>query len=221
MTCNEFTVNSEFGDVNILDQRKEEQVLRETEERVRKEADAQGIEQEEDVIGFEISAPSQMVSSAEDFEEYLEGCRGLQSASLLFYGGSNHRDGNGDVAESVDVKLDFPHERFLEAYRALNEEFGVRDVGFYMIGDGEDSVEAVRSAVPAVSYLVDSPDERKGADVSYRDGGTVETIWTEGDDLREVYDSLTGQGLAYEGEILTGEKDSEWVIAENLDETPR
>lgn len=214
-------MNPEFGEVEILDQRKEEQVLRETEERVRSEAEAQGLELDNDIIGFEVSAPSEMISSSEDFLDYIEGCKGLQSGSLLVYGDSGYRDGSGDVAESVDVRLDFPHSRFIEAYEALNDEFGVRDVGFYMIGEGEDSVEAVESAVPVVSYLVDSPDGRKGADVSYRNGGTVETLWTEEDDLREVYDSLTGLGLAYEGEVLIGEKDSEWVIAENLDEVPR
>lgn len=220
MTSKDIPVNPEFGDINILDRDDEEKVLRETEERVRREAEAQGIETGDDIIAFEVSAPSRMVSSSEGFLDYLEGCRGLQSASLLVYGDLSQRDGTGDVAESVDVKLDFPQERFLEAYNALNEEFGVRDVSFYMLGEGEDSLDALRSAVPAVSYLVDSPEERKGADVSYRDGGTVESMWTEGDDLKDVYDSLVGLGLAYEGEVLTGEKDSEWVIAQDLDEFP-
>lgn len=206
-----------FGKVEILDQRKDEQVLRETEERVRSAAQGEGIRPlEEEDISFEIKAPSEAVEDVEDLEMYLERIRGVASADIVLYGESKaRRQGTEELSEGLDVRVDFPDQRFKEAYQALEEDFGVRNVQFYMTGNGDDSVEAFRDTVPVLDVLAGSPESRKGVFLSYRNGGTVEAIWSEDEDMKDVYDSLQGLGFGYHGAVVSGEEDSEWIIAED------
>lgn len=206
-----------FGDVEILDQRKDEQVLRETEEKVRSAAQGEGIRPlEEEDISFEVKAPSEAVDDMEDLEEYLDRVRGIRSAGIVLYGESKaRRQGTEELSEGLDVRVDFPDQRFREAYQALEDDFAVRDVQFYMTGNGDDSVEAFRDAVPVLDVLLGGPESRKGVFLSYRNGGTVEAIWSEDEDMKDVYDSLQGLGLGYHGAVVSGEQDSEWIIAED------
>ena len=206
-----------FGDVEILGQRKDEEILRQTEKRVRDAAEGQGIEPlDGEDISFEVKKPSEPVEDLEGLEDYLQGARGLTSGHIVLYGESKaRRRGTEEISEGLDVRVDFPDQRFRDVYKALEEDFGVRQVQFYMTGNGDDSVEAFRDAVPVLEVLAGSDESRRGVYVSYRNGGTVEAIWSEDDGFKDVYDSLKGMGLGYHGAVMTGEDDSEWVIAEH------
>lgn len=217
MHKNSKNVDPAFGQVEILEQRKAEQVLRETEERVRSVAQRQGVKPVDgEDTSFEIKASAETVESLEDLEQYFEGIKGLSSADIVFYGESQQRrHGTQELSEDIAVRVDFPDQRFRDVYQMLEKDFGVQRVQFYMTGSGEDSVEAFRDTLPVLDVRTGDLGDAKGVYVSYRNGGTVEAMWSEKEDIKEVYDSLQGLGLGYYGAVVTGEQDSEWVIAEN------
>ncbi|MFB6115584.1 MAG: hypothetical protein ABEK04_04770 [Candidatus Nanohalobium sp.] len=140
---------------------------------------------------------------------------GNQAADVVLYVNGRGRRGKSELAEPVDVRLQFDNEIFLNAYSALQEEVDVRTAGFNMTGYGEGSVEAYNNAIPMVTFLLGNGEMDMGATVSYRDGGTVETMWSEGDEgLKDLFYALKGEGLEYEGAALEGEDESEWLIAD-------
>jgi hypothetical protein len=77
-------VEPAFGDVKNLGQRKDEEILRQTEKRVRDAAEGQGIEPlDGEDISFEVKKPSERVEDLEGLENYLQGARGLTSGHII------------------------------------------------------------------------------------------------------------------------------------------
>lgn len=208
------TVNQSFDGLEIVSERPEEAVLEEVESGLRKKVKSRGLETVGDKdAAIQFSEPSHQVESEEDLLRYLDHSAGLQDVELVVYA-SGHR-GNKELGEKTEAHISLDPEGFVEAYNALEESLDVKTAGLNVSGYGEDLVEAYRSAVPMVSFLLDG-EAGAGVTVSYRNGGTVETIWSDSEErFREVYDALFGLGLDYEGSVLEGAEEAEWMIADD------
>lgn len=203
--------------LKVLDQRSEESVLAEAEERLRKEVEAQGLEPigEEDV-GVQFSrVSSSEIDSEEDLAEYIQSCTGFQEVDVVVYASEPGRRGNREIAEGIDARIQLDDETFLRTYSALNESFDVKKAGFNLTGYGEDAVRAYRTTQPMMTFLLSKGNNDYGATVSHRNGGTVETMWSHEGDSYEVFKALHGEGLAYEGLAMDGEDENEWLIADH------
>lgn len=206
-------MNRDFNSLDIVSQRPDEAILDEFESDLRKEINNRGLE----TIGDEdagIHSPelSQEIESEEDFISYIDHSAGLKKTDLIIYASDSR--GNRQIGERTEANISLNSDLFVEVYNALEEEMDIESAAFNFTGYGKGLQEAYNSAVPMVSFLLDGEDE-KGVTVSYRNGGTVETIWSEMDEsFREAYDSLFGMGLDYEGSVLDGEKETEWMAAD-------
>lgn len=205
-----------FRGLTVLDERPEEAVLSETEERLRKQVEAEGLEtvSDEDAAVHVLHHPIEEIGSSEDLEEYLERCSGFQELKVSVYA-EGARDRSQEVSEPVDARVDLENGRFLEVYEAMDEDFDVENAGFCLAGYGEDAVEAYESAVPVLNFLIGYGEDEIDVTVSYRDGGTVETFSGEADVFREVYDNLRELGLVYDGTAVEGDESTEWIVVDD------
>lgn len=213
-------MNQQFNGLDLVSQRPDEAFLEETESNLRKKVRSQGLETlgGKDA-GVHFSKLSEQVDNEEDLLRYIDHSAGLQSVDLAVYASDTR--GNKEVDEKAEAHISLDPQQFLDAYDSLEEDMDVRTAAFNVTGYGEDLVEAYESAVPMVSFLLE--EDASGVTVSYRDGGSVETIWSDSEEVfRDIYSNLFGIGLGYEGAAVEGEKDSEWMVAdygfENLDD---
>jgi hypothetical protein len=215
-------VNQSFDGLELLSQRPDKQVLEETESKLRKRVKNQGLETigSEDT-GIQFSKVSHQIENEKDLIRYLDHSTGRQPVDLVVYASSQR--GTKEIEEQAEAHISLDSQGFLDVYSSLEQDQGVKTACFSISGYGEDLSEAYESTIPMISFILDGEDEA-GLTVSYRDGGTVETIWSDSEEtFRDVYDSLFGLGLDYEGATIEGEKDSAWMIADygfaDLDET--
>lgn len=214
-------MNREFDGLEIVSERPEQAVLEETESELRNRVSSRGLETlgDEDA-GVQFSRVSEQIDTEQDLLRYIDNSAGLQSVDLVVYASGSR--GNRELGERTEAHISMDPEGFIEAYNAVDQDLDIKTAGFNLSGYGNDLVEAYESAVPMVSFLLDGEAE-SGFTVSYRNGGTVETIWSDSDEtFRQVYDSLFGLGLDYEGVVFEDEEETEWMIAdygfEDLDE---
>lgn len=206
-----------FEGLTVLDERPEESILTETEERLRREVKAQGLEAWEDEdVGVQFSRRSSSeIDSEEDLVEYIEKCTGLQEVDIVVYASEPGRRGTRELAEGIDARIQLDERTFLRTYSALDDSFDLEKAGFNLTGYGEDAVEAYRTAQPMMTFLLSRGGNDFGATVSHRNGGTVETMWSKEGDSYEVFKALHGEGLAYEGLAMDGEEEEAWLIADH------
>lgn len=206
-------MNRDFNSLEIVSERPDETVIHEFESDLRKQVKNRGLETigDEDA-GIHSSELSQEIESEEDFISYIDHSAGLQSINLVIYASDSR--GYRQVGEKTEGHINLDSDLFVDVYNALEEGRDVGSAAFNFTGYGENLLEAYESAIPMVSFLFDGEDE-DGVTVSYRNDGTVETIWSESDEsFKEVYDSLFGLGLDYEGSVLDGKKENEWMVAD-------
>ena len=209
-------MNTEFSKIEVIEPRKDEQVLEEKETEVRRTIRNRGLQpiEEEEDTAFQLSVIPEQVGSREELEQYLESCRGYEMGQVAVYAEGRGKRGDEEVAEDVPVRTEFSDERFIQAYEALQEDFDVDKAGFNMSGYGENISEAFDSVTPIMSYMMQG-DEFMTVTVSYRNGGMVESVWSEDQEFKKLYDALAGTGLGYEGAFMDGISDEEWMLAEN------
>jgi hypothetical protein len=206
-----------FEGLNVLDERPEESVLSETEERLRREVEAQGLEAwEGEDVGVQFSRRSSTdIDSEEELVEYIERSTGFQEVDVVVYASEPRGRQTRELAEGIDARIQLDDETFLRTYSALDDSFDVKKAGFNLTGYGEDAVEAYRTIQPMMTFLLSKESNDYGATVSHRNGGTVETMWSHEGDNYEVFKALHGEGLAYEGLAMDGDEESEWLIADH------
>ncbi len=206
-----------FEGLEVLDERSEGAVLREMESRLRNEVKAQGLDfREGDDVALQFSRRSTSeIDSREDLADYLESSTGRQEVKIVVNASRPNRRGGMEISEGVDARIDLDDNTFLDVYSALENRFDVRKAGFNLTGYGEDAQEAYRTAQPMTTFLLGHGDQDFSATVSYREGGTVETMWSENGDSYELFKALYGEGLAYEGLALSGDGEEEWLIADH------
>jgi hypothetical protein len=206
-----------FEGLKVLDERPEESVLSETEERLRREVEAQGLEAwDEEDVGVQFSRRSSSgIDTRGDLADYIQSCTGFQEVDVVVYASEPRGRGKRELAEPVDARIQLDDETFLRTYEALVDSFEVKKAGFNLTGYGEEAVEAYRTVQPMMAFLLSRGNNDYGATVSHRHGGTVETMWSHEGDNYEVFKALHGEGLAYEGVAMDGEEEAEWLIADH------
>lgn len=207
-------MDREFNGLEIVSNRPEQQFLEETESDLIERVKSKGLETVGGKdAGIQFSNISEKIDNEQDLLRYIDHSAGLQCVDLAVYASKTR--GSKEVGEEAEAHISLDPQQFLDAYKALEQDLNVRTAGFNITGYGEGLVEAYESAVPMVSFLLEEEDV-SGVTVSYRDGGSVETIWSDSQEVfRDIYTSLFGLGLGYDGAAVEGEKDSEWMVADH------
>jgi len=206
-----------FEGLTLVDNRSDSLVLEQVEDRLRSEIDARGLEtlDEQDVV-FQGTNPSlNDIGSQQDLQQYIDRCTGLQPVNIVLYASDSEARGTDTLVESVDTRVDIEGEIFTNAYSALDDVLNIEKASFNLTGEGKNSIEAYRSTVPSMNFLIEYEGEDALATVSYRQGGTLENIWTENDSaFEELYQNLRTLGLDYEGTTVEGQENTEWIVTD-------
>lgn len=202
-------------EVRVLDARKDEQVLSEAEHKLRSEARKEGLETVSKMdIGFQVRDPTEIVSDLQDVREYLDRCRGNNEAKIALYISPEGENSTREIVEEIDVHIEFDYKALIQSYEALRD-LDVMNAGFNLTGYGEDVHQALETSQPMMTYIIGKPGEEVHVTVSERNEGTIETIGGRERDFMEIYERLNHKGLAYQGEVLQGDKKGEWMAAES------
>lgn len=203
----------DFEGAEIIGQRTEEAIVQEIEQNLRGDADYRGLEPlDEKALAIELMDQSVRLDSEEELDEYLNDVQGLRTADIVLRAGQNKRKAD-TFSEQISVNLQFENQGFLDIYVQADVELGVEKAGFSFLGYDDDAVEAYRVAAP---MLVFDLEDYGGFTASYRDDQTViESIWSEdSDDVKLVYDALQSSDALYNGTVIEGEKQDEWIISD-------